>query len=1492
MKMKIAGAGILVLLFVLAVIPFGCAFAASKGDAEMKKGLEFYSVKEYSKAADYFHKASSLFEKEKKVLKAAEASYNEGLCRKSTQFDGSETPEERNKMVVDAFDRAALLYSKAKEGTMGINSLLQGAQVLFSSASLSEAETRYKNSHDKAKKLKSSLLQGLSLEGLGKIAIRRGQIGASRKYYTEAQALLKDVPVPRSRVILQMAATLRKSGDMLGTLDCLDEAEKMITDLAKDERNRNLAGLMRFLVLAERGQTFLQMGLFDKARESLQEALEHDEKNPLISEESRMNVEGNHFIADGELGNPLYSAGMLESLRQLAENRGLRDLECTSLISKGRLLRVDGKYADAMNAFETASRIAREAGLTNRNIQVLIAKANLLFFQGMWKESENGYRAAFHDALGQNDMESILISILGVERVARANHIGISGKIDYRKLQGVPWRGAIRQQRKPDGRDIRGSEAINDAWKGLGSLARTWFSGSEPGIQGAITVESVSDLLSWNRMKFSSRYYVADGILRLVSGRVETVAQMADALYGLEEARDSQDEGTETLNEDEWTKAYCACWDALSLGAGKSLIGESGVAPTIQLSGILTIPEASLEQEDAKRGNIVASGALEEVLKKLSLAFNKLSLSKADTALFVNALLRGEQMPEEFRERLINVANRAVETKSRNAERFLAAGKKDELTKSIAIVLNTLWNSPLDEIRESRKMQKMGYIAKIEKETKETREKLAQALSDSMSPFSVFTLEQALEIADIEEAWRNLAMRIALFQSLGLVAESGAKSFEDGVRNIIQLHAKGRGVFHKRFALPDSFSPDTRGAREKRIEQMLSLSEELSNSELLPQLKALTRLVNLPEGEAGFDDRQAMNELVARYILALGDVRKSASLADSIRQNFGFTARSTGGMPNPEVIWRTLLISAKAALAEKDDIAALDFFDQAIDVMDSISSADGTSTQATADKLELYRIAIETAYRRWQSSSSDENAALLWKYLEGMKSRQWREMLSGTGAAFLDRLTKEQRGRFQELHARAAQLGQMITFLSWRQRQAETEQLRTELEGIRRELNEIVSSLTVDFSEEVPLIGGVMEKLHPDWALVDYYISREISFAFVLDKTRWSILELPLDYDSFFLYCYWMRNLDPEYSHVSPNDASSMIAGQTSLRLGDQLFKPILDVIGEKKNILIVPHDLLYVFPYETMALREPDSVKNGHGVYLLDDNWIFAEIPSAFLLHRNKELLSSDPKNANRLVIMANPETWPKPPEDENTNKRFIETYGMDFKEIHKLLLDRLFVKDPYLQRIRRMWCPSIKVLQGTEKERDLISTAWRGFGVVDEFKGSDVSEKNLYDPKNKVWDARYLHIACHGYDRGSIPDLQPGLALSPFEDKGNDSFAQMGEIAAFRWRSELIALSACDTGLGELFIGDGMVGLSTVFLAGGAKGMVISRWRVSDETAPFLMEKMYSEIVSGKASVHALSLAKIAIRRGAHPVPSDTRGTQRTPNDWAVFKFVGVPW
>ena len=82
-------------------------------------------------------------------------------------------------------------------------------------------------------------------------------------------------------------------------------------------------------------------------------------------------------------------------------------------------------------------------------------------------------------------------------------------------------------------------------------------------------------------------------------------------------------------------------------------------------------------------------------------------------------------------------------------------------------------------------------------------------------------------------------------------------------------------------------------------------------------------------------------------------------------------------------------------------------------------------------------------------------------------------------------------------------------------------------------------------------------------------------------------------------------------------------------------------------------------------------------------------------------------------------------------------------------------------------------------------------------------------------------------------------------------------------------------------LFIGDGMVGLNTVFLAGGAKGMLISRWRVPDESAPGFMNVFYERIVAGEMPVDALASAKRELKK-----------TYSEASHWAVFKYVGIPW
>ncbi len=148
----------------------------------------------------------------------------------------------------------------------------------------------------------------------------------------------------------------------------------------------------------------------------------------------------------------------------------------------------------------------------------------------------------------------------------------------------------------------------------------------------------------------------------------------------------------------------------------------------------------------------------------------------------------------------------------------------------------------------------------------------------------------------------------------------------------------------------------------------------------------------------------------------------------------------------------------------------------------------------------------------------------------------------------------------------------------------------------------------------------------------------------------------------------------------------------------------------------------------------------------------------------------------------------------------------------------------------------------------------------------------------------ATLIHLATHGFAYSTQARARDSfIALAP--GNGRDGLLTVGEVLdSIRLQAELVVLSACETGLGEIKQSEGTVGLQRAFLAKGARSVLVSLWSVSDEATRSLMERFYAHWLHdpGKPS------KAVALQEAQQELASDPRF--KAPVYWAAFQLVGA--
>ncbi len=314
--------------------------------------------------------------------------------------------------------------------------------------------------------------------------------------------------------------------------------------------------------------------------------------------------------------------------------------------------------------------------------------------------------------------------------------------------------------------------------------------------------------------------------------------------------------------------------------------------------------------------------------------------------------------------------------------------------------------------------------------------------------------------------------------------------------------------------------------------------------------------------------------------------------------------------------------------------------------------------------------------------------------------------------------------------------------------------------------------------------------------------------------------------------------------------------------LHDLLFKPLAKHIGGK-NLVLVPDGVLWELPFELLV---EGRAEEDEGKYLIESRQIRYS-PSLTVLHLIGQWEEKRTVPREALWALADP-VFSK---DDPRAKGDLSRPTRDLLELYAR---------------RSASGDSFAPLPGTRREVEAIARlhgAKKGDVVLDDLANEKVlkgaSSGEVLSRK------RYVHLATHGI-LGSQLGRPPSLVLSLVGNDGaeqgggvNDGFLSFIEVTHLKLNADLVVLSACETGKGDLRPGEGVVGLSRSFLYAGSRGVVCSLWQVDDARTAVLMESLYNELRKGKvSSAEALALARRKLI-----------AEEQAPFYWAPFILIG---
>jgi CHAT domain-containing protein len=356
--------------------------------------------------------------------------------------------------------------------------------------------------------------------------------------------------------------------------------------------------------------------------------------------------------------------------------------------------------------------------------------------------------------------------------------------------------------------------------------------------------------------------------------------------------------------------------------------------------------------------------------------------------------------------------------------------------------------------------------------------------------------------------------------------------------------------------------------------------------------------------------------------------------------------------------------------------------------------------------------------------------------------------------------------------------------------------------------------------------------LEKDQALLEYFVGDSTIYVFIITNNSYEVKAIKHD----FPLEAWVLELWKNISQ--PHTYTHARYSEVAYQLYQKLFAPIAKGLPER--IVIVPDGMLGYVPFEALLTEPPEKVYEAQELPYLILNHQISYCYSAALLGdmRQKQHYSATDKQLLALAPFADVDTT-----------IYASLLGQDFSEADSRN-------------------DSLSPLPFTRIELDQLKEIMPG--ATDALYGAEATEEAFLKMAEHY---RMLHLSTHGKADYRSGDYSY-LAFYPLEDSLENEFLYVRDLYNLPLNADLVTLSACETGIGKLQKGEGMISLSRAFAYAGAKSVVTTLWKVNDRSTQELMVGFYKilleeEGISKDAALRnaKLDYLKAHSRKAAYP-------------------------